>query len=184
MIDTVHLVFTGPSGSGKSTIIGHVLSRFPFEFSVSHTTRAPREGEVNGKDYYFVTVREFEEMVRGQELLEYVRYNGNYYGTSASQLKNTRKTVLLDLEYDGVLYCKKNCPNFVIIYIHCDKDVARERLEKRMGSGLKREIEARMDLYEAFNSIRGKCDYEVDNTHSLEKSKKEVEKIISKVFML
>ncbi|AFN82448.1 guanylate kinase [Encephalitozoon romaleae SJ-2008] len=180
MIDTVHLVFTGPSGSGKSTIISHILSKFPFKFSVSHTTRAPRKGEVNGKDYHFVSTKEFEEMVRNQEFLEYVQYNGNYYGTGVSQLKNSQKTVLLDLEYEGVLYCKKNYPNFVILYIHCDKNVARERLEKRMGNKSEKDIEARMSLYEAFNSIKDKCDYVIDNTHSLEKSKGEVEEIISK----
>ncbi|CAD24995.2 GUANYLATE KINASE [Encephalitozoon cuniculi GB-M1] len=182
MIDGVHLVLTGPSGSGKSTIISHVLSKFPFEFSVSHTTRAPRNGEVNGKDYFFVTTEEFESMVERQELLEYIQYNGNYYGTAAAQLRNPSKTVILDLEYDGVLYCRKNCPNFVIIYIYCDKNIAYERLKKRMGSENKKELEGRMRLYEKFDSIKDRCDYVIDNSHSLEKSKREVEEIISKTF--
>lgn len=181
MIDNAHLVLTGPSGSGKSTIIKHIMSRFPFDFSISHTTRDPREGEVDGRDYFFVTREKFESMARRQELLEYVEYNHNYYGTSVSQLKDPSKTVLLDLEYDGVVYCKKNCPNFVIMYIDCDRDVACERLRKRM-SGNKKEVEERMELYKAFDSIKDKCDYIVNNTHSLEESKRKVEEIISKVF--
>ncbi|ADM10977.1 guanylate kinase [Encephalitozoon intestinalis ATCC 50506] len=182
-MDKAHLVLTGPSGSGKSTIISHILSRFPFGFSVSHTTRQPRKGEVNGKDYFFVTTEEFESMVKRQELLEYIKYNGNYYGTGSDQLKVSEKAILMDLEYDGVMYCRKNYPNFVVVYIDCDKDVAYERLKKRMeNKNREDEVKGRMKLYEKFDSIKKDCDYVIDNTHSLERSKKEIEEIISKEF--
>lgn len=187
MINNTHIVFTGPSGSGKSTIIAHVLETFPsIAFSISHTTRTPRKGEIDGVSYFFVTRDRFESMIRNNELLEYVEYNGNYYGTSVSQLKEARRILLLDLEYDGVEYCRKQCPNFVIVYIHCDRNVALERLRKRMYNNPKEaeEVENRMKLYDRFASIKSFCDHVVDNTDSLEDSKRDIDKFIRERFDL
>lgn len=179
MIDRQHLVFTGPSGSGKSTLIKHVLDTFPtFAFSVSHTTRAPRSGEADGKSYFFVSRDRFEEMIADNELLEHTEYNGNYYGTSIAQLQDAKCTLLLDIEYDGILFCRAHCPNFVTVYIHCDKDAARLRLQQRMNS----EVESRMQLYDGFCAVRPLCTYAVDNNRSLEDSKAAVEDIVRKAF--
>jgi guanylate kinase len=77
------IVMSGPSGVGKSTVIAQLLKqRSDIHFSVSFTTRAPRQGEVNGVNYNFVDHAEFERMIADNELLEYAEYVGNYYGTS------------------------------------------------------------------------------------------------------
>lgn len=77
------LVLSGPSGVGKGTVKSAIVENkvFPFEYSVSMTTRKPRPGEVNGKDYYFVSEGRFKEAINNGELLEYNNYVGHYYGT-------------------------------------------------------------------------------------------------------
>lgn len=187
MIEKMHLVFTGPSGSGKSTIIEHVLTTFPsFSFSVSHTTRAPREGEVCGKDYFFVSRDVFGSMIRNKELLEYTEYNGNYYGTSIAQLEDADRPLVLDVEYDGVLYCRRRCPNFVIVYIHCDREVACRRLQERVRgrSGSSSEVENRMRLYDKFYAVKDMCNHVIDNTHDLGESKRNIKDFIRRTFEL
>ncbi|KAM0672361.1 guanylate kinase [Ordospora colligata] len=179
-----HLVLTGPSGSGKSTIVGYVLTGFPFRFCISHTTRMPREDEEDGVDYFFTTKEVFEEMIRNDEIIEYVNYNGNYYGTSVSQIDADEDRLLLDLEYKGVLHCKEKYPGFVVVYIDCKKEIACERLNARMNGKKRDEIEGRMRLYDEFGSIKDKCDYIIDNSNSLEDSKRRIADIICKEFGL
>ncbi|KAH9412218.1 guanylate kinase [Ordospora pajunii] len=179
-----HLVLTGPSGSGKSTIVGYVLAAFPFRFCISHTTRMPREGEEDGVEYFFTAKDVFEEMIHDGKIIEYAEYNGNYYGTSASQIDTAEDRLLLDLEYNGVLHCKEKYPGFVVVYIDCRKDVAYERLNARMNGKRRDEIEGRMRLYDEFGSIKRKCDYIIDNSNSLESSKRRIAEIIAMEFEL
>ncbi len=99
------LVLSGPSGAGKSTII-HAASDAigEFYFSVSTTTREPREGEINGVDYYFVSKKEFEEGIKRGEFLEYAIVHGNYYGTSLLPVKKALsegKLVIFDIDVQG-----------------------------------------------------------------------------------
>ena len=83
------LVLSGPSGVGKGTVKSAMVKQkaFSFEYSVSMTTRKPRPGEVNGKDYYFVSEDRFQEAIKGNELLEYNEYVGNHYGTPLAPLQ-------------------------------------------------------------------------------------------------
>jgi guanylate kinase len=174
----MHLVMTGPSGSGKSTIVKHIQTTYPsFRFSVSHTTRRPREKEVEGRDYYFVTREEFELMIANNELLELTEYNGNYYGTSLSQMRDGG-ILLLDLEYEGVKYCLRNHRmDFLIVYVDCDRRTAYERLKGRNGASAD-DIESRMSLYDRFSEIRNDCDYVIDNSSDLEKAKAGIERFV------
>ena len=85
------IVFSGPSGVGKGTVRQEIFSKsdHKFEYSVSMTTRAQRPGEVDGKDYFFRSREEFEELIRNGQMLEYAEYVGNYYGTPLAYVNET-----------------------------------------------------------------------------------------------
>ena len=113
-------VISGASGVGKSTILSRVMAaRDDLCFSVSATTRAPREGETDGVSYYFVTKARFEEMIRGNEFVEYDNHMKNYYGTPKAQLeeKLTRGHVILDIEPNGAFNVRAQRPDAILIFI-------------------------------------------------------------------
>jgi guanylate kinase len=99
------LILSGPSGAGKSTIIHRAEPEIgPFHFSISTTTRAPREGERHGVDYYFVSREEFEREIAAGEFLEYANVHGNYYGTSLKPVREALeegKLVIFDIDVQG-----------------------------------------------------------------------------------
>ena len=108
------LVLSGPSGAGKGTICEQLLSkRKDLAYSVSATTRTPRKGEVDGKDYFFVSTDSFKEMIAKNELLEYAEIYGNYYGTPRSYVMgilNQGRDVVLEIDPQGALQIKENFP--------------------------------------------------------------------------
>ncbi len=99
------LVLSGPSGAGKSTIINAAAPEIgEYYFSISTTTRAPREGEQNGREYFFVTKEEFEEDIKAGNFLEYAQVHGNYYGTSLKPVREALeagKLVIFDIDVQG-----------------------------------------------------------------------------------
>ena len=115
------LVISGPSGAGKSTVIGKLMElRDDVCFSVSVTTRQPRPGEVDGRDYFFVTPQHFQELADGGYLLEHAEYVGNRYGTPRGYVEQRLlegKSVILDIEVQGAGQIQKNCPEAVSIFI-------------------------------------------------------------------
>ena len=115
------LVISGPSGAGKSTVIGKLMElRDDVCFSVSVTTRQPRPGEVDGRDYFFVTPQHFQELADGGYLLEHAEYVGNRYGTPRGYVEQRLlegKSVRLDIEVQGAGQIQKNCPEAVSIFI-------------------------------------------------------------------
>ncbi|MBT2681299.1 guanylate kinase [Bacillus sp. ISL-35] len=116
------IVLSGPSGVGKGTVRKELFSQpdTAFEYSVSATTRLPREGERNGVDYFFKTREEFEEMIREDQLLEYAEFVGNYYGTPVEYVRETLdagKDVFLEIEVQGASQVRRKFPEGLFIFL-------------------------------------------------------------------
>ena len=126
------IVISGASGVGKGTVVKKMMARRKdLYFSVSATTRPPRPGEVDGKDYYFVTRERFQEMIRRGEMLEYDEHAKNFYGTPRAQVeeKRTKGHVLLDIEPVGARNVKNNYPEAELVFI---MPPSVEELERRL----------------------------------------------------
>lgn len=127
---------SGPSGVGKNTVLNRVMQqRAQVRYSVSATSRAMRPGEIDGKNYYFVSREQFEAMIAGGELLEYAEYVGNYYGTPLLPLKQALDEgtdIVMDVDVVGALHIKQRLPEAVLVFLTAPSfaDV-RKRLEKR-----------------------------------------------------
>jgi guanylate kinase len=110
------IIFSAPSGAGKTTIVKHLLqSGLPLEFSISACSRTPRTGEVNGKDYYFLSADDFKKKIDNNEFIEWEEvYAGNYYGTLRSEVERIWKNgnhVLFDIDVKGGVNLKKKYPH-------------------------------------------------------------------------
>lgn len=114
------IVLSGPSGAGKSTVVKKLMQqRGNIHFSVSYTTRAPRNEDIDGVTYNFVDRAEFERMIQANEFLEYAEYSGNYYGTSLKVIEEKQAAgidVLLDIEVQGAANVRAKCPDAVLVF--------------------------------------------------------------------
>lgn len=129
------IVVSAPSGCGKGTILAEVLKNDNFYYSVSATTRSPREGEQDGVNYHFLTREGFEELIENDGVLEYASYCGNYYGTPRKAVYDKLeegKDVILEIEVQGAMKIKERCPEAVFVFILPPSvETLRHRLEKR-----------------------------------------------------
>ena len=127
------IVVSGPSGAGKGTILAHTIESYPtLKYSVSVTTRKPRKGEIEGVNYYFKTLEEFETMLNHNEFLEYQKVYDNYYGTPFNKVNeqlNQGFDVVLEIDVKGALEVKNKYPDAVMIFISPAK---RETIEERL----------------------------------------------------
>ncbi len=160
------LIVTGAAGTGKGMVNGMLLRDYPnFAFSVSATTRAPRPGEVDGREYHFLTREQFEEQIKNDGLIEYTEYCGNYYGTLKSELHklDEGKNLILEIETDGGMNVKRLYPDSVAVFIlPPDYDTLKSRLVNR-GTNTPEDIENRMKrALEEFKFVE-KYDYAVVN---------------------
>ncbi len=114
------IVVSAPSGCGKGTVLAEILKDDSFFYSVSATTRLPRVGEVDGVNYHFISVEEFEKRIADDDMLEYAKYCDNYYGTPKKILEekmNEGINVILEIEVQGAMKVRELCPDAVFIFI-------------------------------------------------------------------
>jgi len=156
------IVISAPSGTGKTTLCHMLLEEFPnMEFSISYTTRKPRPGELNGRDYFFVDRKTFERMIEEGDFLEWAEVYGNLYGTSKSQVLKALKEgkdILLDIDTQGALQVKKNFPEAVLIFILPPSLKELERRLKKRGTDDEETIKKRLQI--AREEIRKALEYD------------------------
>ena len=128
------VVVSGFSGAGKGTLMKELLKRYDnYALSISATTRTPREGETDGKEYFFVTKEQFEKMRDERKLIEYAQYVNNYYGTPKEYVEQKMaegKDVILEIEIQGALKVKKRFPDALLLFV---TPPSAEELRRRLG---------------------------------------------------
>lgn len=175
------IVISGPSGVGKGTIVKELLKKDNFALSISCTTREPREGESDGKEYFFITKEEFKKRIKDNGFLEYSEHFHNYYGTPLGFVKEKLKTsnVILEIEVNGALNAKKVYPEAILIMI---LPPSTEELRKRLltrGTECTEKIEERLARMDYELSKCSEYDYTVVND-SLDKAVENIMTIIKK----
>ena len=116
--DGIVVVLSSPSGAGKTTLVKKIALENNYKISISYTTRKPRTDEVNGKDYFFTSEEEFENLIKNKEFLEYAKVFENYYGSSKSQVfenLNKGENVIFDIDWQGTEQIKKQKLNYKLI---------------------------------------------------------------------
>jgi guanylate kinase len=174
-------VITGPSGVGKGTLISRLLERVPgLELSVSATTREPREGEVDGRDYHFLSPEEFDRRIEREDFLEFATYSGNRYGTLRSEVRkrlDAGHSVVLEIEVQGARQVRAAMRESIQVFIAPpDPTVLRERLETR-GADSAEAIDARLEVAEQELAAQGEFAHCVTNAE-LEQAAADLEGIV------
>ena len=142
-------VISAPSGAGKTTLIGQVLKQFPqLSYSISHTTRKPRKGEIHGRDYFFIDEKEFQTLILQDQWIEWAQVHGNFYGTSkafVTQKLAAGENILLDIDVQGARQIMNSELGLVSIFILPPSiEALLQRLENR-GTDSKTVILQRME---------------------------------------
>lgn len=174
------IVVSGPSGCGKGTVLAEILKSDRIFYSVSATTRSPRQGETDGVNYYFLTKEKFEKLIEEDGMLEYASYCGNYYGTPKKPVEDMLeqgKHVILEIEVQGAMKVMEKCPEAVFVFI---LPPSLKELERRLNKrGTEAEDVIKKRLSEAAGEIKQayKYNYAVINGE-LEKAVDDLKAII------
>lgn len=155
-------VVSGFSGAGKGTIMKALLEKYDnYALSISATTRSPRPGEEDGREYFFMTDEQFEEMIKKDQLIEHARYVNHYYGTPKSYVESKMaegKDVILEIEIQGALNVKKKYPEALLIFVV--PPTAGELKSRLMGRGTETEEVIAKRLKRAFEESEGMDSYD------------------------
>ena len=161
------LILSGPSGAGKTTLSHELIAAFPDTIiAVSHTTRNKRPHEEEGKDYYFVSKNEFQQLIDNGQMLEYANVYGKLYGTSTTSIElaaRSGKNIILDIDWQGARAVKAIYPESVSVFIlPPDENSARERLQSR-GEDSDSVIRSRMSEFDEQLSHQSEYDHVIVN---------------------
>ncbi|MDO4487894.1 MAG: guanylate kinase [Eubacteriales bacterium] len=175
------IVISGFSGAGKSVITKKLLREYEhYAYSVSATTRNPRAGEVDGKDYFFITKEEFERKIENGELLEHNNYVGNYYGTLKSYVEDKLaegKDVILEIDVNGGRQVKASYPDTISIFVTAPN--ASEQSQRLRGRGTESEDVIRARLTKVIDEIPTALTYDyIVVNDDLEKTTERINRII------
>jgi guanylate kinase len=175
------VVITGPSGVGKGTIVKSLLAQNPQLFlSISATTRTPRDGEIDGVNYYFLSPEQFADMIEQSALLEWAEYAGNYYGTPKKPVEESiqkGKTIILEIEVLGARQIQKNFPSATRIFILPPSFSELETRLRGRGNDSDQAIVKRLAKAKEEIAVSDEFDYQVIND-DLEKAIAQIENII------
>ena len=184
------VILSGVAGAGKDTIKKELLKRMDnVETMPSYTDRPPREGDIPGQTYNFVTAEEFERMIKDNELYEYSVHHNHYYGTSRKLLNdkiNSGKIIVKDIEVNGtqaLIDLLKNDVKIVTIFLRVPKEELRHRLENRIDQPSIKEIELRLNRFDYEESKISMYDYVLKN-NNLEKTVQIIMTIINNEYKL
>lgn len=178
------IVVSGPSGAGKSTLIREALEAVPeLAYSVSATTRRPREGEIDGRDYVFLSREEFEKWIEERRFLEWAEYSGNLYGTPEPRVEELLEggwSVVLEIELQGARLVRQSRPDAVMVFVRAPSlQVTRQRLEGRATEDSEA-LEKRMTTALKEVAARDEFDHELVNGER-EQAREDMVKTIRKI---
>ena len=178
-------VFSGPSGVGKGTLNAKLFEEFGHQmaFSVSATTRAPREGEIDGKHYFFISKQDFENRIANNDFLEHAEFAGNCYGTPKSyvmSLLNQGRNVLLEIEVQGAMQVMEKMPECVSIFVLPPSFEELERRLRGRGTETEDKIARRLETAKGEIAYADRYRYTIVNGGDLEAAYQELRAVYLK----
>ena len=176
------IIITGPSGVGKGTVVNNILKKDKnIWLSISATTREPRKGEENGKDYYFLSRKKFKEMISNEMFLEWAEFAGNYYGTPLNiiyEKMNNGYKVILEIEVEGAYQVREKFQETISIFLMPPNKKELEKRIRNRGTDNAKSILQRLERADFEMSSSKNFDYILEN-YEIDKTSDEILKIIS-----